>query len=369
MRSFARRLTGVLLLLLGAATAFSQTARREPRWWGPVAVDPLRFASLPLSFEEAVRPAPGRWKASFPAAYFNLWSGSWHTGIIHREFGLRGKPLSPWELRTLERRHPNDAIYRLDVEGWVGRLALARGLGHGLGLVVDVPWIQIGAPRWDAISERFHQVLGLSMGDRGFIANGQTLVYIRGLDRDRVIEGWRELNGSGLGDARLTVNGSLGRWLGGRHTWALSLEAPTGGEGTLRGSGGWDLGARWFGSWRLRTATLRLAAGYTRLSTSGTFLGAERSDTWHVLGAYLRPVGAVSTLMAGLSFHTSPLSRFTDAKPGDPSLVFDLGWGFDLGEGYRLEAAVIEDVTAIGTAPDIVFQVRLVVVPGRGARR
>ena len=367
IRRFHRLLLVLLLTLLCASSGTAQTGKPTPDWWGFVSIDPIRFASLPLSFEELVRPAPGEWQASVTAEYFNLWSGSWHTGIIHREFDLRGQPLNPWELRTLERRHPEDAIYRLDVEGWQSRLTLAHGFGGGLGLVVDVPWIQIGAPRWDGISEQFHQVFGLDMGDRRFIANGGTLVYIRGTDRSRVIEAWDELNGSGIGDIRITLNGPLGPWLGGNHSWAVSVETPTGDEGTLRGSGGWDVGARWFGTWKWGPANLKFAAGYTRLSRSGTFLGVERSDTWHVLGAYLRPIGRSQTLMAGLSFHTSPLSQFTDSMPGDPSLVFDVGWGLRLGTRHRLETSITENITSAGTAPDIVLRVRIV-RSGRPAR-
>jgi len=363
--------TAPLVLLMIAlappptATAQDPAAAAGVTWWGSLTADPVRFASLPMSFEEAISPPPGKWQASFAVEYFNLWFGSWHTGVIHREFGLQGTPLNPWELRTLERRHPDDPFFRLDVEGWRGRLTVARGLGHGLGVVVDVPWIQIGAPRWDAISSKFHELFGLPVGDRNDIARGQTLIYIRGRDRDRHIEAWNELNGSGLGDLRLTVNGPLGGWLGGRHAWAVSVEAPTGARGTLRGSGGWDLGARWFGTWSWRSSRLRLGAGYTKLARSGTFLGVQRADTWHALGEWLLPVGRADSLMVGFTLHTSPLHDFTDAHPAAPSLVLDLGWGFPVGNGRRIELSIAENVTGDGTAPDLVLRIRVVGAPRR----
>lgn len=362
-----KRLVPIALAVaaLLTSTAAAQTSRRTPDWWGFVSADPVRFSSLPLSFEEALAPARGQWQTSFSLEYFNLWFGSWHTAVIHREFGLQGTPLNPWELRTLERRHPEDAIFRLDAEGWQGRMTVSRGLAHGLALVIDVPWIQVGAPQWDAISEGFHRLFGLRVGDRADIARSQTLIYVRGADRSQAIEAWDELNESGLGDLRVTLNGPLGSWLGGRHQWALSVEAPTGSEGTLLGSGGWDLGARWFGTWGWGKASLRFAAGYSRLDSSGSFLGVERSNTWSALGAYVRPVGRSHTLMAGLSLRTSPLDAFTDAEPADPSLVLDVGWGFRLGAAHRLEIAVAENVTGQGTAPDFVFHLRIVRAAGR----
>lgn len=355
-----------VVLLAAACCAFpaaAQSPERTPEWWAFVSADPVRFSSLPLSFEEALAPAQGQWQTSFSIEYFNLWFGSWHTAVIHREFGLQGTPLNRWELRMLERRHPEDAIFRLDAEGWLGRLTVAHGLGHGLAAVIDVPWIQVGAPQWDAISEEFHKLFGLRVGDRADIARSQTLIYIRGADRSQSIEAWDELNGAGLGDVRLTVNGPLGGWLGGSHRWAVSLEAPTGSETTLRGSGGWDAGARWFGTWGWGKARIRLAAGFTKLAASGSFLGVERSNTWHALGEYVRPMGRSQTFMAGLSLHTSPIREFTDSEPGDPSLVLDLGWGFRVGRRHRLEIALAENVTGQGTAPDFVFHVRLVRSP------
>jgi len=356
-------LTLVLLPTLAAGGAGAQETRAapaSPAWWGFVSADPIRFSSLPLSLEEAVKPPSGSWKMSLSLSYFNLWFGSWHTAIIHREFGLEGRPLEPWELRTLERRHPRDAIFRLDAEGWQAHFTAARGMGHGMGLVVDLPWTTVGAPRWDAISVDFHKLFGLRVGDRTDIARGQTLIYIRGRDRSRVVERWDDLDRAGLGDLRLTLNGPLGTWLGGSHRWAVSVEAPTGAANTLNGSGGWDLGVRWFGNWWWNRSQVRLAAGYTHLDRSGSFLGVERNDTWNAIGAWLYPVREASTLMASLEIHTSPLADFTDGQPGDPSVVFNVGWGLWLDGGHRLEMALSENITGQGTAPDFVLHIRVI---------
>ncbi|MCG6961826.1 MAG: hypothetical protein LJE95_00995, partial [Acidobacteria bacterium] len=89
----------VAALLLSSASSAQVAVDPEPSWWGTLTADPVRFASLPMSFEEAVTPPPGRWQASFAVEYFNLWFGSWHTAVIHRVLGLQGTPLNPRELR------------------------------------------------------------------------------------------------------------------------------------------------------------------------------------------------------------------------------------------------------------------------------
>jgi hypothetical protein len=110
-----------------------------------------------------------------------------------------------------------------------------------------MPWLEVGAPHWDAIAEDVHAKVGLGGVARDLFPRGQSTVYVRG--RRAAIERLSGLEGSGLGDVTLSVTGPLGRWLGAEHRWVVAVEAPTGEAGTLRGSGGWDTGVRWFGTW------------------------------------------------------------------------------------------------------------------------
>ena len=135
--------------LVAAAPALSQPL--EP-WPVPFAA-PLRLASLPMELADGRALAPGAWELTVTPGYFNLWSGSWHTATIHRELGRDGLPIAAAELRLLEQRHPGDDIHRFDVEGVVTEVRLARGLGRGMTLTVSVPWVEVGSPHWDAISE------------------------------------------------------------------------------------------------------------------------------------------------------------------------------------------------------------------------
>jgi len=334
----------------------------EP-WAGFDTADPLRLSSLPMSFSEGMALDRGEWYAGFSAEYFNLWDGSWHTGTIHREFGLEGQPLEPWELHLLEIRHPEDAIYRVDVEGWVARLLVARGMGHGLTLALDMPWVTVGAPKWDEISKAFHEALGLKVGDRDVIAPGQTLIYMRNRQRDGSIERWGELNGSGPGDLRLSLSGSAGAVAGGRGRWAVSLELPTGDQGGLAGSGGWDLGVRYFQSWTTTASQYRLGAGFSRLDPAGSLLGVARANTWHAAADWRHAFRKGSEMFAGLAYDTSPLSDYTDTAPGKPALAVSIGGRFRVGKKTRLAVGLSENMTSAGTAPDFILRVRLERVP------
>ncbi len=321
--------------------------------------DPLRLASLPMSFDEFLETAPGRWRVAFSSVYFNLWDGSWHTGAIHREFGLEGKPLAPWELRTLERRHPEDPIYRVDVEGWVARLQVSRGMGAGLTVSLSLPWVTVGRPNWDQISKAFHESLGLHVGDRRIFAPGRTLVYVRGRDRSTAIEGWDDLEGSRMGDTRVMVSGPGWNVGGGAGRWAVALEAPTGEQGTLGGSCGWDLGLRYALTWSRGPSQWRAAAGFSRLDPGGSFLGVRRTDTWHLTAGWRHAFRRGSQVLADVALATSPLADFTDTAPGEPSLTVGLGGRFDLGRDLALTVAVTENMTSAGSAPDVVLGLRL----------
>jgi len=328
-------------------------------WPGFENADPLRFASSPMSFEEGLGLDRGSWFLSFSAGYFNLWDGSWHTAVIHREFGLEGQPLEPWELRLLELRHPEDGIYRVDVEGWVARLYAARGVGHGLTVSVSAPWVTVGVPKWDAISRVAHEVLGLHVGDRDVIASGQTLFYIRNRNRDGEVERWDELDGSGPGDLRLALSGGVGRVVGGTGRWAISVEAPTGDDEGLAGSGGWDVGARYFQTWATKASEYRMGFGFTWLDPAGSLLGVKRSNTWHVATDWRHELRKGSQIFASLSYDTSPLSGYTDTAPGEPALAVTFGGRFRVGRKTRLSVALSENATSAGSTPDFVLRFRI----------
>jgi hypothetical protein len=333
-------------------------ARALEPWSAPFA-EPLRFASLPLDAAEAAFLGPGQWTVSVSAGYFNLWSGSWHTATIHQELGLAGKPLTQAELRTLESRHPGDDIHRFDVEGWRSEVTVARGLPHNLTATVTIPWVEIGRPHWDAISQDFHRALGWGTGSREVFARSQTLAYVWSPRQRRAIERWGELDGGGLGDVRLTLAGPLGGWAGGEHRFVVSIEAPTGKENTLQGSGGWDAGARWVGTWTLPRAVFRGALGYTRLDRGGSFLGARRDDTYHALAELHHSWGRRGQTLLSVRYDTSPLATFSGGEPGKPVFFFTFGARRELSEQAWIGVALGENLIPRGVAPDFTLHLQL----------
>ena len=346
--------------LLAVALAAAPAARAaELRPWSAPYAEPLRLASLPLELADGSDLADGEWEVTVTPGYFNLWSGSWHTATIHRELGLEGQPLTSAELRILEQRHPGDDIHRFDVEGSVTELRVARGLGRGVTLTVSVPWLEVGSPHWDAISQEIPSALGWGVGGREVFAHSQTLAYVWSPQDGRAIEGRGEIESSGVGDIRLALSGALGEAAGGEHRWVAAVEAPTGDEGTLAGSGGWDAGVRWLGTWRYSRSLLRCALGYTRLDDSGSFLGAPRDDTWHAAAEYRHLWGERADTLLGVRWDTSPLASFSGGEPGQPAFMFTFGIRRWLSDSVFLAAALGENLIPDGVNPDFTLQLQL----------
>ncbi|HPW56388.1 MAG: DUF3187 family protein [Thermoanaerobaculaceae bacterium] len=332
-------------LVLGACSALAQV----PSWPAATFPDPLRFSSLPLNAAEATAPPPGRWQVMSTTGYFNVWQLTWHTGTIHKGWGLLGTPLTSPEVENLAVAFPQDQFFHVDIEGVRSDLLAAYGLPHGLAVVLQVPWIAVGSPRWDAVPERFHASVGIDNMRRDYFPRGRTTVLVRG-HHQTICHLDNQDAGHGLGDLTLSLSGRLGTWLGATHRWVASVEAPTGERGTLRGSGGWDSGVRWFATWGEGRRETRLGLGYTFLDPNGSWLGVERDDTWHAQLDLRRPLtGAVDWRLA-LRFDASPLATFTDSDIGDRSFYWLAGVlvpvggtgfvAFDLGENYPSTAHV-----------------------------
>jgi hypothetical protein len=335
---------GIVAFILAAGVCSGQV---DP--WAPVFFpDPLRFSSLPVSGTEVIAPAAGQWEISTALGYFNVWQHTWHTGTVHRVQGLLGKPLKDAEIKAIEQAFPYDQFYHLDVEGWRSDLLISRGFGGGIAATLRIPWVEIGSPHWDAISEDFHARVGLGNMGRDLFPRGQSTVYVRGYHG--AVERLSGLEGAGIGDVSLSVTGPLGRWLGAEHRWAVAVEAPTGEADTLRGSGGWDKGVRWFGTWGQGPSQLRAGLGYSWLDSTGSWLGVKRANTWGALIEGRAPLARGLTLRGSARFDASPLAGFTDSDIGTRSFYWTIGmlapmaggaWvGFDLGENYGSNAEV-----------------------------
>jgi hypothetical protein len=357
-----RRKGGVCATVLCALVAGPCLCQDAP-WASVPFADPLRFSSLQLEGVQAVAPPRGEWQFADVLSYFNVWQLTWHTGTVHRVMGLLATPLTDAEVKAIEQAFPRDQFYHIDLEGARNDLYVSRGFAGGLAVTVCVPWIDIGTPHWDAIAERFHDDLGLGNMRRDWFPRGQSTVVVRG--RHGTIERLSELAGSGIGDMSVSVTGPLGEWLGAEHRWVVAVEAPTGEKETLRGSGGWDAGVRWFGTWGTGPRQVRVALAYTWLDSAGSWLGARRDNTWAALAEGHAPLGRRLTVRASARFDSSPLASFTGSDIGKVSFYWTVGvlapragnsWvAFDLGENYPGTAE----------APDFSFHLQVGVrIPG-----
>lgn len=315
-------------------------------------MDPMRVTSLPLDLSRTYAPKAGEWEASFTVGYFNQLSNTWHIAAIQKELGREGEILRPDLLRLAELRHGKDAIFHLDLEGHRTELSLAYGVGRGFGFSLTVPWMDIGSPNWDAISSDFHSWIGLSQNDRLVVQRGQSHAYLH--DDGLQLEAFN-LAGSGLGDTTLAVSGPGGQWFRATHRWALAVEMPTGDRDTLFGSGGWDVGVQWTGSWLFTHSRLDLVASYSFLDSSGSWLGIERSDLASIATRYTREFRRIGGISLEIRFDDAPIADATDGELGDVSFVTQIGWrrnlgdrhwlGFVFGNNFPVESGVQPDLT------------------------
>ncbi len=338
----------VLSTVVGVGGVAAQAVAPHPAGGAPP--DPLRLASAPPSFAELGFATPHGWSLRVDLAYFNIWNGTWHTGTIHKEFGLLGTPLQAWELRTLEQRHGADAIHRYDVEGWVGSATVSRSFSSGLVVTLEVPWIEVGAPHWDNLAWRFHSAVGLDQARRDWFPRGQTIVYA--YSRGATIEAWEELNGTRLADVTVSASGPLGTFLGGAQRWGVALQAPAGERQTLAGSGGWDGGVRWGVQWHGARHGVTAAAGYTWLDRGGSFLGAPRRHTAYAQVAAAYRLGGRTRVGLGARADTSPLRGFSPSAVGRDAVMITLGVARPLGPWGWVTFELGENLPKLGAAPD-----------------
>jgi len=319
--------------------------------------DPIRAASLPFDLAFPAPTAEGRWNVTAGLTWFNMWSTVWEMTQVHQEFGFdpTTAPI-PAEFRALEDQYSSEQFHFIDIEGNIFEFGATRGLPGGWTVGIRVPWMTIGQPKWDGFIEQWHSWFGLTQSHRDSFPRSENLVYIRG--RHGVLEEG-ELGGSGLGDISVSLATPGLDLIGGRHRAVFAIEAPTGDTGTLRGSGGWDLGLRLHSTWTWRRSRLQATAGLNFLDDHGDLLGIPRADTWFAGTSYEFRLGQRWTVTAAASFESSPLADFTDGEAGEPALYRVLAVAFDLGPEWIAELQYGTNKDGMGIAPDTAF--RLVV--------
>ncbi|MBI4916621.1 MAG: hypothetical protein HY825_12305 [Acidobacteria bacterium] len=357
-RRWARGATvGALLALLAPAT------RAQEAPWLAGEPDPLRGPTLPFTAVEAEPVRAGAWRVVFTTSMWNHWKHSNEILAVHRSAWPERLPLTAADLAATEERFPGRDLYWIDLEGSRTELVTTRGLPGGLSVSLRIPWLDHGAPASDGVVERYHRITGLGRQARDLFPRGESHVYVSG--RRGRIAALSGLSGSGLGDISVAVAAPLGAWLGGEQRGLLAVEAPTGAAGTLFGSGGWDLGARAFSIWTWRRAELRLGAGYTRPSLSGTLLGVRRGELWHAALGIEAALGARTRAALTATYQRSPFAAIAGGDVGHPALLLRYGLTHTTRRGLSFGLELGQDLRygGVGVAPDTTLQLVLQTFP------
>lgn len=295
------------------------------------ATNAVDFGSIRLDPVQSITLAPGEWASSITYSYLNQFNLSWHTRKVHAERGLSRVAITAEELRFIEQEFVGDDVYLLDIEGWRTDVSVSRGLGNGTTLTVELPYIDIGGgPNLDAIAEDVHGLFSSRTFGRDAFPRGANVVYFH--SNEATYESL-DARGSGLGDVTVSLSKPLhvGPF---EQVVAISAQLPTGDEKTLRGSGGWDAGLRWFGKWRGERRSWIIGAGASWLDDSGSFVGFERNWTWSLLGEVVQPLRRGGWVRLGTRIDRSPIERaFDDNGLEEVTVFYRLGYGRALGGG------------------------------------
>ena len=256
----------------------------------------------------------------------------------------------------------------LDGETWRTDLSLRFGMGSGVELGIEIPYLSHTGGVLDGIIDGWHEASGLPTGGREDLPSAQLdFRYVRdGTTLIQIPE-----NASGLGDVRISgafqllgTDGKKGRHLA-LHT---SIKLPTGSSHDLTGSGSAGLSIHLSG--RNDRALSRIPLPILRkMSLFGTG-GLLFAGSGEVLDRQQRHLVAFGSMGAGcraaawvvpkvqINWH-SPIFQDSSLKQIDAwsaQLIF--GASFTLSETTTLDVAIAEDI-AVDTAPDVAFHLSL----------
>jgi hypothetical protein len=338
--------------LVVALTAVSLFASAAPLERATPATDFLDLGSLRPDPIESVSLEQGTFSWSITQSYMNQWSLTWHPHRVHLDRGLDRKPMTEEEWRYIESAFPDDDVYMIDLEGWRTDISVSYGLPRGLTLTAEIPYVDVGGgPNWDSIAEDFHASIDEKRTfGRDTFPKGQSYFYLRANGKTTEVP---DASTSGIGDATLSLSMPIGDRAK-EQSLVFAVQPPTGDEDTVLGSGGWDASLAWYRKWRGERRSYLASAGFAWLDPSGSVMGFERSNTYHLLGEVTQTVTKNLDVRLGVRADSSTLaSEFNDSDLGDPSFYWRLGLTYDLPRGNSLYFDVGEElVPQTGTEAD-----------------
>jgi hypothetical protein len=205
----------------------------------------------------------------------------------------------------------------------------------------------------DSVIDAWHEVLGLSRGERPYYPKGRIDYFYSGPANSGRISIDLNHTETSIGD----LAGDLG-WYAvdtARITVSLwgGLKGPTGSVADLTSDGAWD-GSLWAHA-ALRGPLWRFAAeaGVVEPFGDELFAGAAHRSCVFVRGAATRDVGPAWSLRVQLDAQTGHVAG-SELRYLGPSLQLSVGAARSLGAKWRIEMGFAEDA-AVDTAPDITF--------------
>ena len=316
----------------------------------PMAVNLLR----PQGLEIAPPPAPGQWRLALATAYGNTFSGPHQVPDAHVLVDGWRTPLSRAAFELAEKTWPDGSFYFIDAEVIRTDLEGAYSPSRRITVGFDVPWVRWGGTGLDTLADHVHTLIGTTHGARPAFTYGETRVAIQRNGRSFYLD---RPPSDGLGNLSGWLAVRLGEWGGWGHRVMVEVKAPTA-TATVLGADAWDWGLRWAAGRSLGRFRLGGGLGWTHLG-GGVPTLADATDTWHVWFAAGAPLCHWMDLDALVRVDTSPYWHSTPGQLHKAAVELALGPTFRLGRGFDLQAALGENLPAVGIAPDFSIQLRL----------
>lgn len=246
----------------------------------------------------------------------------------------------------------------LDGESYRFTLEGRYGIGHGVELGLEIPYVVYGGGFLDGTIDAWHKAFGFPEGGRNLAPRNRLLITYQRNQRDRLRI---DQSNSGLGDIRF--KGGL-RLFEDREngTTALALraglKAPTGDPDFLHGSGSTDLALWLIGShdipWVYGHWSFWGSAGFLAMTTGQVLSDQQRNGVgFGSLGVGYRPLSWIAFKVQA-NGHT-PFYKDSDLRElsmGSVQLL--VGGSLYFSDRICLDLGVAEDMV-VKTSPDVVF--------------
>ena len=235
-------------------------------------------------------------------------------------------------------------------------ITVARALGAHWRVSATLPYLWHSGGTLDGFIDDWHAFFGFPDGIRDEVPRDQLRFQYRD-DGSQVVDLTR--NRHGPGDVRFAARWSPPTLASRDLALAFGVKLPTGSASRLTGSGATDVSAALH--WQRERAgsrwSLDASAGLALLGDADLALPDQRRTVWigH-FGAAWR-VSERLALGARLQAHQG-LVGDAPAPLSDVSVIITTGGSLQLGDRWRLDIAVDEDVN-VETAPDVVLRVGL----------